>query len=179
MKITDEYLKEQKALHAFHNYGTMGAVYAPLVSQIINKLGVTELLDYGCGRGSLVHNLVVDHPMKIQMYDPAIEDYAGEAVPMQMVTCIDVLEHVEPACLDAVLDDLKRCTDAVGFFTVATGPAEKTLSDGRNAHLIQEGPEFWIPRLMDRFELQTFQMVSGGFYVIVYPYPKPLIEVPQ
>jgi hypothetical protein len=85
-----------------------------------------------------------------------------------MVACIDVLEHIEPACLEEVLDDLMRLTKAVGFFSVHTGPAIKTLSDGRNAHLIQQPPEWWLPKFIERFEVQTFQRVESGFYVIVY-----------
>jgi hypothetical protein len=53
------------------------------------------------------------------------------------------------------------------------GPALKTLPDGRNAHLIQEPVEWWLPKIMQRFDLQTFQMSSErGFYVIVYAKPR-------
>jgi hypothetical protein len=61
-----------------------------------------------------------------------------------MVACIDVLEHIEPKLLENVLDDLQRVTREIGFFTVSTVLAEKTLADGRNAHLIVEGPEFLV-----------------------------------
>jgi hypothetical protein len=80
---------------------------------------------------------------------------------------VDVLEHIEPDCLDDVLDDLKRVTKGIGFFTVACGPAAKVLPDGRNAHLIQEPPEWWLPKLLERFDLYTFQRMPGGFAVSV------------
>ena len=180
VKISPEYLKEQKLLHAFTEYGTASKMYAPLVSQIVNKLGVTELLDYGCGRGNLAANLKADHKLTIQMYDPAVEEYAGTPIPMQMTACVDVLEHIEPDCLDEVLDDLERCTNAVAFISIHTGPAVKTLSDGRNAHLIQKPAVWWLPRLWARFDIQTFQMVGdNGFYVIAYARPKSIIEVPE
>ena len=105
--------------------------------------------------------------MKLQAYDPAIPDLAGEPVPMQMTTCIDVLEHIEPELLDNVLDHLKALTLEIGFFTVHTGPAMKVLDDGRNAHLIQEPPAWWLPKIMARFELQTFQKMENGFFVVV------------
>ena len=177
MKITTAMRMEQERLHALGHYGVMGETYAPLVSQIVNKLGVTELLDYGCGKHtSLAKNLRADHKLTIQCYDPGVPEFAGDPVPMQMVTCIDVLEHVEPECLEEVLDDLKRCTQVVGFFTVTTVPASKTLSDGRNAHLIVEPMEFWLPKLMYRFEIQTVQRVQNGFYAIVYTLPEMLIK---
>jgi hypothetical protein len=174
--ISETYRKEQERLHMNPDYGVASVQFAPLVSQIINKLGVTELLDYGAGKGRLMQNLKVGHQMKVQCYDPGVPDWAESPIPMQMCTCIDVLEHIEPDHLEAVLDDLKRCTQAVGLFTVHTGPAVKTLSDGRNAHLIQEPMEWWLPKFMDRFELQTVQRLPNGFYVIVYAKPQ-LIEV--
>lgn len=92
-----------------------------------------------------------------------------------MVACIDVLEHIEPDCLEAVLDDLRRLTEGVLFASVHTGPAFKTLSDGRNAHLTQQSAGWWLPKFCERFDLQSFQMThEQGFYVIGYA--KSLIE---
>ena len=180
MKITPTYLAEQQRLHALTEYGVISKHYAPIVSQLINKFGVSELLDYGCGRGTLAKHLSSDHELTIQQYDPAVPEFSGDPIPMQMVACIDVLEHIEPECLDDVLDDLERCTNAIGFFTIATRPAEKFLSDGRNAHLIQEPMEWWLPKLWKRFELQTVQRVGEhGFFTVVFSKPKPLIEVVQ
>lgn len=161
------------------DYGREGVMYAPLVSQIINRLKVVELLDYGCGKAGLMGALKVAHELKIQCYDPAIPGFAGDPVPMQMVTCIDVLAHVEPAYLDAVLDDLVRVTQLVGFFTIRTEPSEKALPDGRNAHLIQRDMAWWLDRIMTRFDVQTLQVMGESFYVIVYAKAKPLVETLQ
>ena len=170
MLITDEYRKQQEVMHENPNYGMASVTFAPIVAQIIEKLEITDLLDYGCGKMRLFEALngTVKHPMRLQAYDPAIERLSGKPIPSPMVTCIDVLEHIEPDCLDAVLDDLQSLTEFVGFFSVNCMPAKKTLPDGRNAHLIQEPPDWWIPKFMSRFELHTFQVVPSGFYVIVY-----------
>lgn len=179
MKITPAYLREQSLLHATANYGTAGEKYAPLISQIVNKLRITEMLDYGSGRGNLIPHLAFDHQVKVQLYDPAIPEYAGEAVPMQFCVCTEVLEHVEPECLAAVLSDLQRCTGLVGFFSISVRPAEKTLSDGRNAHLIQKPPEWWWDKLKDRFEINTFQRLGDeACYFIVYALPDPVVILP-
>ena len=81
---------------------------------------------------------MVDHPLRIQHYDPAIPDWADAPEPCEMVACIDVLEHIEPELIGNVLDDLQRVTRSIGLFTMATMPAVKVLEDGRNAHLIVE-----------------------------------------
>jgi hypothetical protein len=169
MLITEDYRKQQEHLHETTEYGTASIGYAPLVSEIMNKLGVLHLLDYGCGsRTNLIKHVKVDHKFTYQPYDPAVERFASTPVPAEMVACIDVLEHIEPECLESVLNDLERLTEVVGVFTVHTGPARKVLQDGRNAHLIQQPMEWWIPRIWERFDIQNFARTENGFHVIVY-----------
>jgi hypothetical protein len=176
MLISDAYKAQQEKLHENEYYGTASIRYAPLVSQIVNTLGVRHLLDYGCAKCKLFQNLKADHPMKLQAYDPAVPKYSSPPVPAEMVTCIDVLEHIEPDLIDDVLDDLERVTEVVLFATICTGPAMKVLEDGRNAHLIQEPIEWWLPKLWSRFDLHTVQVeAENHFHVILYAKPK-LVE---
>ena len=157
----------QQALHENPDYGVASVGYAPLVAQVIEQLGVTELLDYGAGKGRLGETLRkhLRRPLNIRHYDPAIPQWSAAPEPCMFVACIDVLEHIEPALLENVLDDLKRVTAGAGVFTVHTGPAVKILPDGRNAHLIQQPPEWWLPEILKRFELVTFNRVPQGFWV--------------
>lgn len=170
MIITEAYREEQKKLHENPNYGVASVQYAPIVSSLINKLQVTELLDYGAGKGRLGQSINPDHQVEIHHYDPARPGWDKEPDSAQMVCCIDVLEHIEPELLDNVLDDLQRCAEFFGFFTVHCGPAVKVLSDGRNAHLTQEPPSWWLPKIMNRWELIQYQIQPNGFYVLVRPY---------
>lgn len=166
--ISQAYKAEQQRMHeANPNYGVASVQYAPIVTQLINKLGISELLDYGCGKGRLAQSIEPDHQVTVRMYDPGIPGIDSLPDSAQFVTCIDVLEHIEPEYLDSVLDDLARVVEFFGFFTVHTGPAVKVLSDGRNAHLIQEPPRWWLPKIMERFELLQFVNVQNGFYVVV------------
>lgn len=170
MLISDSYRAQQEQLHENPNYGVASVAFAPIVSEIINALEIKDLLDYGAGKCRLFGSLkgMVKHAMTLQAYDPGIPKLSGAPVPAQMVTCIDVLEHIEPDCLDAVLDDLARLTKEIGFFSIHTKPAVKVLPDGRNAHLIQQPPVWWLPRLLERWpDMQSFQQVEDGFYVIV------------
>jgi len=178
--ISDGYRTQQEALHAAGNYGVASKHYAPLVTEIVNRLQVQHLLDYGCGAMmNLVKCIRPDHKMKYQAYDAGVAKLAGMPVPAELVCCVDVLEHIEPDLLDNVLDHLASLTEVVGFFTVHTGPAVKVLSDGRNAHLIQQPMEWWLPKIMERFELQTAQRTNEhAFHVIVHPKMR-LIETPE
>lgn len=172
--ISESYRAQQQKLHESGHYGTIAEHYAPMIGKVMDKLQVAHLLDYGCGSNlSLLKTLKVDHKFKYQAYDPGVEKYSAPPVPAEMVVCIDVLEHIEENSIDDVLDHLETLTEAVGVFTVCTVPAFKTLPDGRNAHLLQRPPEWWLPRLMCRFELQTYQMTDAtGFFVIVNAIPR-------
>lgn len=74
--------------------------------------------------------------------------------------------------MDNVLDDLRRVTAGVGVFTVHTGAAVKWLPDGRSAHLIQQPPEWWLPKIMARFEPATYARMEKGFWVAVEHKPQ-------
>ena len=139
-----------------------------MVSAIVDKLEIDRLLDYGCGSNlSLTNTLRPKRDIQYQAYDPGVEKYASDPIPAEMVTCIDVLEHIEPHYLMDVLDHLEELTEVVLFASVHTGPAGKVLSDGRNAHLTQQPMEWWLPQFMERFAIQTVQRVSKvEFFVI-------------
>lgn len=169
--ISPEYLKQQQEMHARYEYGVASKHYAPIVAKVMNQYGVTELLDYGCGRGALAQTLMakkmVEHAFRVQHYEPSMPHWAAAPEPTEMVACIDVLEHIEPDLIDNVLDDLRRCTKSIGAFTVSTEPAMKTLDDGRNAHLIIQPSAWWLPKIQQRFDLQVFQRLPDGFLVLV------------
>lgn len=167
--ISPEYRQQQAQLHAKGNYGVMGAEYAALINALIERMGVKHLLDYGCGSNlSLAKNLKSFHKLIYQCYDPGVERFSGPPVPAELVCCLDVLEHIEPDCLEAVLDDLQRLTQAILVATIATGPAGKKLPDGRNAHLIQQPMPWWLPKLWARFDLQSVNTTGNGFLVVAY-----------
>ena len=167
--ISEDYRAMQQQLHKNPDYGVASVHYAPLVAQVIEAVNVNELLDYGAGKGRLGMTLKqnMKRPLTIHHYDPAIPEWSAPAKPCGFVACIDVLEHIEPALLDNVLDDLQRVTAGVGIFTVHTGPAVKFLTDGRNAHLIQQPPAWWLPKFLDRFDLASFNRMQMGFWVVV------------
>lgn len=170
--ITPAYRDLQARMHAdFPTYGSASVAYAPLVARVVESLKINTLLDYGAGKGRLAASLatVCRHPVRVIPYDPAIPDWAASPAPAEMVASIDVLEHIEPECLDAVLDDLQRVMLRVGFLSIHTGPARKLLADGRNAHLIQAPPAWWLPQLEAQFRILRFQEEAMGFWILVAP----------
>lgn len=167
MLISDDYRKEQQTLHETNeSYGTASIGFAKMIDGLIQTLSVPTLLDYGAGKGRLAQNLT--EPVRVTEYDPAIpgKDVCPEG-KFRLVVCIDVLEHIEPECLDDVLDDLKIHTKKHCFISVHCGPAVKTLSDGRNAHLIQEPAKWWVPKFCERFDIEQVQETKNGFWALL------------
>jgi len=166
--ISDSYLALQRELHKNPNYGVASLHYAGIVNQVMQQSGARSLSDYGAGKKNLLRGLheLGKTNFEYLPYDPAFPDY-GSPKPGDLVCCIDVLEHIEPSFLDSVLLDLRRITEKLGFFSVHCGPAIKTLPDGRNAHLIQQQPSWWLPKLSQYFEVRHMQSDQHGFWVLV------------
>lgn len=163
--ITDGYREQNRALHATRDdYGVGGKKWANMVSDIAGQQGIKDVLDYGCGKGTLAKTLPL---LNVAGYDPAVEGFDGPPVESELVVCTDVLEHVEPELLDNVLDDIKRLATRFVILVVATRPAVKHLNDGRNAHLTVEAVDWWMPKLMARFDLVQANNMGGQEFVFV------------
>ena len=165
--ISPEYLAEQQRLHENPKYGVASTLFAPIVAQLIRENGWHSVHDYGAGKRRLKEALDgFGVKVEYSAYDPVFPEY-GSPQPADLVCCIDVLEHIEPDHLDAVLDDLQRIT-TIGFLTIHTGAALKVLSDGRNAHLIQKPSSWWLPKLCERFEIvHLASLPQDGFWLVV------------
>jgi len=170
--ITPEYRALQCQLHELPYYGSGEATkfWYPMVRMAATQIHASSILDYGCGKGKLAESL----PEHIVLsYDPAIPGRDGPPESADLVVCLDVLEHIEPECLGAVLGDIRQLALVAVLFTIATGPAKKTLADGRNAHLIQEDETFWLPKIMQHWDLQHFARRPGCKEFFTFALAKP------
>lgn len=165
--ISEAYRSEQMQLHRNPRYGVASLHFAPLVKALLKTGRCTSLSDYGAGKCKLWEAIgPFAAGIDYRPYDPAFPGY-GPVRPADLVTCIDVLEHIEPDCLDSVLDELQSITRRLALFTVHTGPAKKVLSDGRNAHLTQQPASWWRERFERRFEVLHLKPIRKGFFVVV------------
>lgn len=145
--ISDAYLLEQQRLHATpRGYGAKGGKWHVSVRWLADQYGCASVLDYGCGQGGLATALQ-GSGLEVREYDPAIAEKSTHPEPADLVACTDVLEHVEFDKLPRVLNHLQSLARKVVFLVVALDEANKWLSDGRNAHLIQRPREWWMAKL--------------------------------
>ena len=157
--------KDQRALNkALHqqndNYGNRSDA-AGLASRLglavqrmheMNKCN--SVLDYGTGKGKLVDRLRKELPDAINVsgYDPAVDKYSQRPnSSADILTCLDVLEHIEMSSIDAVLEDIKNLTNRFCYIVIDLQPAVKKLADGRNAHILLAPPDWWISKFSQLF----------------------------
>lgn len=167
MLISPHYRELNKQLHDERSdYGTSGKRYVPVVERLMAKYATRDVLDYGCGKRTLEKAL----GFPIHNYDPCVAGLDASPQPHDIVVSTDVLEHIEPDCLDDVLADIRRCTRKAAYLVIATRPAAKILPDGRNAHLILESHEWWGERLLRAGLKETkYQESEGEFAVLCEP----------
>jgi len=168
--ISEDYRILQQELHKNPTYGVASISYAPFVKQLLEGTKAKSLSDYGAGKQNLLKALqqLGVNGIDYRPYDPAFPEY-GKPQSADLVCCLDVLEHIEPGYVGEVLLDLRSITTRFGFFSIATSPAAKFLSDGRNAHLIQKPSSWWLPRLCEHFEIIQLGRDPHGFWVITEP----------
>ena len=168
--ISDHQRQLNQTLHAQdEKYGNRAdangfATHLPTALVRMHELGVCDsVLDYGTGKGMLVERLRRELPPSISVkgYDPAVEQYAQlPATPVDVLTCLDVLEHIEMDSIDAVLREIHGLTRRFCYLVIDLQPAVKTLADGRNAHILLAPPEWWTTRLAQLFPcLATFPVL--------------------
>ena len=145
--ISPEYLAQQKAMHEGpRGYGGKGSKWADHAERIYRRAHAGSLLDYGCGEGSLAKALR-PRGVAVREYDPAIPGKDAAPKPADIVVCSDVLEHIEPGRIDVVLAHLRAMTAIECLAVIALEPANKSLPDGRNAHILLRPVEWWRERL--------------------------------
>lgn len=171
MLISDHYVDQNRILHKHGGYGVSGRHFVHVVRHLIQIHQCQTVLDYGCGKRTLSQGVLPLQPVIWQNYDPAIEGLDQEPRPADLVCCTDVLEHIEPECLDDVLDHLQELTLKVGFFTISLREGKRKLPDGRPAHLIVKPKDWWHHKLAGRWGVRECPMKGheNKYIVTVLP----------
>jgi hypothetical protein len=165
--FSKKHRQQQQELHDAGSYGCGGnpdANYPAVIRQLADAVKAEDILDYGAGSKLALKPYFFDY--HYTPYD-VIDDLYHIPRQHDLVICVDVLEHVEPKHLHDVLDHLEGLTLKALFASIHTGPANKTLSDGRNAHLIQQPMDWWMPKFFDRFDVQQMVRVSEMEFFII------------
>ena len=146
---------------------------------------IVNFLDYGCGKNGLINLLKKNEDLKsvkFTGYDPAIDKFKNKPTnKFDIVTCIDVLEHISRSKIPQIFEEIDELTDGFFFFAIDLIPAKKTLSDHRNAHIMLAPSDWWCQQISTQFSYTRF--FQGGKFRSGEKFPVHLIgwatNVPQ
>ena len=135
MAGNQELIDQYEQIHAAGKYGTTAVRNLRFIRPEIELLQPQSILDYGCGQSNLMDALKLNYPVELYRYDPAIPAISSKPDKIvDLLTNVDVLEHIEEADLDEVIGDMRAsCRNAIIIIDLV--PASAKLPDGRNAHV--------------------------------------------
>ena len=150
--FSEDYLKQLQGLHQKKSFGDR-----PDYSKFkkwIDRCNPQSIIDYGCGKGNLVDALQQEYNY-VEGYDPAVEQFRQlKRTSYDYLISTDVLEHIEYEYIDSVLQHMNSLFSKGAYIIIATTPARNFLPDGRNAHLIQEEPDWWKEKITNFIDAQ-------------------------
>ncbi|QUS58453.1 glycosyltransferase family 29 protein (plasmid) [Pseudovibrio brasiliensis] len=149
-------------------YGTSSSYLMDVILPLAADLQPARILDYGCGKSSLVEELAAHLSCASHRYDPCIPEYSTPPEgAFDLVLNTDVLEHVPETELDAVLADIRTKSENV-IFHIPTLYATALLADGSNAHCTVHSSAWWQEKLSQHFPyVEVLRSINNDqqFYV--------------
>jgi len=156
-RLTDNYKKQLEQLHGCNKMGKNSRRKTPKlfnIPEFLQTYNPVSIIDYGCGSGSLVNYLSKDYPL-VHGYDPCVRHYCKYPKRVyDVLISMDVLEHIEPDFLDENLKDIDKLFSKAAYLDIHTSASPTLLPDGRNAHLIQEQPDFWREKILSNMNVK-------------------------
>jgi hypothetical protein len=148
--VSAAYRAQITQLHNTQRWGADGQTHADIVDAYAAEIDAKTILDYGCGMNTLSEAMAKrPSARRVSGYDPGIPGRTGMPKPCDLVVCTDVLEHIEPEKLDAVLGHIFTLTGKAAYFSISTRLARAILPDGRNAHICLLSPDEWLDKLRE------------------------------
>src|SRR5579884_528384 len=163
---TKAYLQRHRDTHSrFAAFGThqhpyLHATMRELAADIAaGGCGPPSLLDYGCGKGRFLEAMRrLGVFGELVGFDPAIPAVAMRPERrFDLVTCLDVLDQVEPRFVDAVVCDVAQFTRAVAVFDIVTKQA-------KGVNRKTESPFVWHDRIAKRMQVVATRLHLAAGY---------------
>lgn len=160
--------------------------YSPgerLVDYFLSRVNVTDkhvVIDFGCGSGRAASKInritgatVLGLDIATNCLDPdikgltLIECCLWEEVPRGDVGyCTDVMEHIPPEHIDAVLTNIRDSIDGETFFQICTQPAGFGKDQDLTLHMTVRGGSWWMRKLEQYFKVKSWSEGNTGFTCI-------------
>jgi ubiquinone/menaquinone biosynthesis C-methylase UbiE len=139
-----------------------------LATRAFNEMGMhkgDKIIDFGCGTGRPAAQFqrmgaavigadhaanCLDPNMNITFLQCCLWDMPPDLLS-DYGYCTDVMEHIPPEKVDAVLSEIKRIVRNKVFFQIATFPDGMGKRIGETLHLSVHGPEWWKAKLSEHW----------------------------
>lgn len=167
--ISKEYQYKITDYHSKRPWGGAVINKAADIHKYVTLSNAKTLLDYGAGRSSLkdtLNNYSYDLDYEIVEYEPGRPELAGDPPVCDFLVCCDVLEHIEPEKIDAVLQHMYDKTAMFAFMTISTQPALGAFPGGENLHLLVRPAEWWIEKLTKYWKFIDLVVTKGNVTVL-------------
>lgn len=151
--VSDKYKEELINIHKKYpnKWGTriFESRWRFLVCHFIVFIKAKTILDFGSGKGTL-GKMVCNELRKFKNfrdlnwinYDPGIQAFLNlPKKAVDIVVCLDVLEHVEPELINVTIETIYSLTKHLGIFAISL---KESIIDNKNMHLIVEKKEWWL-----------------------------------
>lgn len=173
MLISSQYRQMNREVHIRDEaFGKFAGKYRFRLRDQLAQRGITEVLDYGAGKGAIKETLGEIAPeVTVYEYDPAVPGKDSLPEPRDAVCCIATMEHIEPECLDDVLDHIHSLGRRMVYFVICTQlSGGHLLPDGRNPHLIVQPFDWWRVELEKRWAIvHSEDRESKNFVAVCEP----------
>lgn len=153
---SESWLDRHRATHARHpEFGTHRHPYLPaFIESLVQRLSGLEkpsLLDYGCGKGVFLQEMARSGWFRfVRGYDPAVAAFKSRpAQPYDLVLCLDVLDQLEGAYIEPVIEDVAQFAQRFALFDVIT------VQTPALAHLKPRSASEWEQLIGARMRLES------------------------
>ena len=134
-------------LHSIYpSYGIGGNWFRDTIVEIAKEYEVKTILDYGCGKGSLVK--LLSNNYETFGYDPFVAEYRNRStLTADMIVSTDFFEHMNEYEIETIISDLQSYNSKVQFHAISNRIAAQILPNGENAHRTVKDAEWWKEKL--------------------------------
>lgn len=145
--IGPDYKAHMQKEHHGSKWGSTGYRYSGKAIEAIidSRPYLQTAFDYGCGKGTVAMRFA---RLGWTEYDPGIpgKDTKPNGT-FDLVTCTDVIEHIEEKYVKAAILEMANYTDKVLFLDIACYPTGKLFGEGpykgEDMHITIKAPEVW------------------------------------
>lgn len=119
------------------------------------------IIDYGCGKSNFKGFLIEkDYHYEVTEYDIGIVGKDILNIKADFTVCVDLLEHIEPECLDNVLRHIQKHTLKGVFFSICKVKSHGSFKDGTNLHRIINDEDWWYSKVLQYFKLEKETLLT-------------------